>query len=158
LKRRWFRTLPNYYLILLINIGIAAYIGYSPGILWHYFFFSKTVTSQCHLFFRNLGSLAVEEYAYFILPLCLVLVRGIPLIKQKSRSFLIVVLALIGLFIVAKIGYTLNSPVNTLAAWNVSLKAVVVYRLDSIFIGFYVVGYTVIILKIGSDINYFLLC
>jgi peptidoglycan/LPS O-acetylase OafA/YrhL len=135
LKRRWFRTLPNYYLILLINIGIAAYIGYSPGILWHYFFFFQNSYFTMSPFFPESWSLAVEEYAYFILPLCLVLVGGIPLIKQKSRSFLIVVLALIGLFIVAKIGYTLNSPVNTLAAWNVSLKAVVVYRLDSIFIG-----------------------
>jgi peptidoglycan/LPS O-acetylase OafA/YrhL len=26
LKRRWFRTLPNYYLILLINILIAGYV------------------------------------------------------------------------------------------------------------------------------------
>src|SRR5690606_23816971 len=28
LKRRWFRTLPNYSLILIINIFIAGYIGY----------------------------------------------------------------------------------------------------------------------------------
>ncbi|MEM1002632.1 MAG: acyltransferase family protein, partial [Bacteroidota bacterium] len=39
-KRRWFRTLPNYYLILIVNVSITLFIGIElPSSLWRYFFF-----------------------------------------------------------------------------------------------------------------------
>ena len=40
--RRWFRTLPNYYLALVINILVAIYIGNQlPDQLWKYGFFPR---------------------------------------------------------------------------------------------------------------------
>ena len=39
LKRRWFRTLPNYFIILIINIIITFALGYSMPKLWMYFIF-----------------------------------------------------------------------------------------------------------------------
>lgn len=135
LKRRWFRTLPNYYLILVLNIGIASYIGYSTGKVWRYFLFLQNNFSTMSPFFPESWSLSVEEYAYLILPFLLVMIGGVASKNKKKLCFLYVVLFLICLFIVAKIGYNFNSPINTLTAWNVSLKAVVLFRLDSIFIG-----------------------
>ncbi|MBC8645384.1 acyltransferase [Flavobacterium lindanitolerans] len=57
LKRRWFRTFPNYFLILLVNILIASVIGYKIESLWKYFFLSRILAAPCLLSFRNLGVL-----------------------------------------------------------------------------------------------------
>jgi peptidoglycan/LPS O-acetylase OafA/YrhL len=55
--------------------------------------------------------------------------------KDKSRFFLFSVLALILIFFCNKIYYQYHTSNTTIIQWNVSLKSVVLYRLDSIFIG-----------------------
>ena len=40
LKRRWFRTLPSYYLILIVNVVIAVWLDYPIESIWKYVFFS----------------------------------------------------------------------------------------------------------------------
>lgn len=50
--RRWFRTLPNYYLILLVNIGIVLYLGRElPDTLWKYFFFWQNALAEMNIFY-----------------------------------------------------------------------------------------------------------
>jgi peptidoglycan/LPS O-acetylase OafA/YrhL len=135
LKRRWFRTLPNYYLILLINIVIAGIIGYETPQLWRYFFFLQNFNSTMLSFFTESWSLSVEEFAYVVLPF-FILILGL-LIKPKNKSlfFLWAVILLILVFISNKLYYHFTTKNLTLYQWNVSLKAVVIYRLDSIYIG-----------------------
>jgi peptidoglycan/LPS O-acetylase OafA/YrhL len=143
LKRRWYRTLPNYFLVLLVDIGIAYIVGYAiPNlwnyfmfVLWKYFLFFQNYNTTMLTFFPESWSLAVEEHAYIVLPLFLFLAAWLFKPKNKSRFFLIAVLALIFIFFCAKIHYQFTTTNTTLAQWNVSLKAVVLYRLDSIFIG-----------------------
>ena len=135
LKRRWFRTLPNYFLILLVNIGIGFLIGYSIPRLWRYFFFLQNFKVTMLPFFPESWSLSVEEFAYIVLPFFLFLVSLIVKPKNKPGFFFWAVLFLILVFFCNKIYYlsvTLNKDINQ---WNVSLKSVVLYRLDSIFIG-----------------------
>ena len=58
--RRWFRTLPNYYLILLLNIAILFYIGRElPDSLWQYFFFLQNAFSAMDIFFTESWSLPI---------------------------------------------------------------------------------------------------
>jgi peptidoglycan/LPS O-acetylase OafA/YrhL len=135
LKRRWYRTFPNYFLVLLVDIGIASIVGYSTPYLWKYFVFLQNINTTMLPFFPESWSLAVEEHAYIVLPLFLFLATWFLKPKHKSRFFLVAVLALIFIFFCAKINYELTTMNTTLAQWNVSLKAVVLYRLDSIFIG-----------------------
>jgi peptidoglycan/LPS O-acetylase OafA/YrhL len=135
LKRRWFRTFPNYFLLLLVNIGIASIVGYATPELWKYFFFLQNFHTTMLSFFPESWSLAVEEYAYLVLPLFVFFATLLWKPKNKARFFLFAILALIAVFFCTKIYYQLTTANVSITQWNVSLKAVVLYRLDSIFIG-----------------------
>jgi peptidoglycan/LPS O-acetylase OafA/YrhL len=135
LRRRWYRTLPNYYLILIINIIITTALGYSIPKLGLYFIFLQNGFSRMSTFFPESWSLSVEEWAYVILPMSLLVLSFLFKPKNKSRLFLWLIILLIMLFIGFKIGYQINTKITTLDEWNVSLKSVVIYRLDAIFIG-----------------------
>ena len=135
LKRRWFRTLPNYFLILLLNIIIASIIGYSLPSLWRYFFFLQNFKITMLPFFPESWSLSVEEFAYLVLPFFLLFFALLFKPKNKTRFFLLAVVSLILIFFCAKIYYQNTTTNTTIDQWNLSLKSVVIYRLDSIFIG-----------------------
>ena len=135
LKRRWFRTLPNYFLILIINIGLTYIIGYSIDSAWKYFLFLQNFNHSMLPFFPESWSLSVEEFAYLILPIFLLLINYRNNQKNKSFIFFISVVLLIVFFISNKIWYNYVTTNTTLIQWNISLKAVVIYRLDSIYIG-----------------------
>ncbi|MDN3677955.1 acyltransferase [Flavobacterium paronense] len=135
LKRRWFRTLPNYYLVLLINIVITMSLSYSMPNLGLYFIFLHNGFSKMSTFFPESWSLSVEEWAYFLLPFSLLLFSFFFKPKNKNRFFLIITLFLIAVFIFFKIVYQSNHQTTTIDEWNVSLKAVMIYRLDAILTG-----------------------
>ena len=68
--RRWFRTLPNYYLFVLINI-LLVWWGTRPGELdevWKYLVFIQNLFGPHPLFFPEAWSLAVEEVFYLFIP------------------------------------------------------------------------------------------
>lgn len=132
LKRRWFRTLPNYYLTLIINLFIAAYIGYEVASEWRYFIFMQNWASPLLPFFPESWSLSVEEWAYVLLPITLLFIARFS--NQTSRFVLTVVL-LILMVQIFKFIYHFNNPSTTLIEWNIGLKSVVIYRLDAIFAG-----------------------
>jgi peptidoglycan/LPS O-acetylase OafA/YrhL len=69
--RRWFRTLPVYYLALLVFLAFPLEFNRgAPGEPWQYFVFLQNVTSYPK-FFSVSWSLAIEEWFYLLLPLCL---------------------------------------------------------------------------------------
>ena len=135
LKRRWFRTLPNYFLILIINIIITISLGYSMPGLELYFVFLQNGFSKMSTFFPESWSLSVEEWAYVILPISLLTLSILGKPKNKNRFFLWIILLLIALLIGFKISYHSTVRATTLDEWNVSLKSVMIYRLDAIFMG-----------------------
>ena len=135
LKRRWFRTFPNYFLILLVNMVIAFLVGFSIDGLWRYFFFLQNFAWPMPRFFTESWSLSVEEFAYLILPFSLLAVFSIVKPDRKSRQFLVVSCLLTLVFIAAKVFYHFGTRNTTINDWNLALKSVVVFRLDSIFIG-----------------------
>lgn len=135
LKRRWFRTFPNYFLILMVNMVIAFFVGFKIQGLWQYFFFVQNFASPMLPFFTESWSLSVEEFAYVILPFSLLALFIITKPKDKPRQFLVVTLLLIAVFTATKIVYNGNTAGTTIEEWNLAVKSVVIYRLDSIFIG-----------------------
>ncbi|MGC4040226.1 MAG: acyltransferase [Flavobacterium sp.] len=135
LKRRWFRTLPNYFLVLLVNIGITISLGYSIPKLGSYFVFLQNGFSKMPTFFPESWSLSVEEWAYVLLPVSLLFWEFSLRPKNKNRFFLIITLLLITIFIFLKLIYNATAPKSNLDEWNVSLKSVMLYRLDAIFMG-----------------------
>lgn len=70
-RRRWFRTLPNYYLFALLHVGTYLLLGIPEMIRWENFLFLQNLFTGPPLFFRESWSLAVEEWFYLLLPLLL---------------------------------------------------------------------------------------
>lgn len=135
LKRRWFRTLPSYFLILFLNVFIANWLGFSYDGVGYYFLFLQNFVWTMPAFFRESWTLSVEEYAYLILPIFLFFVAILFKAGNKSIHFSKVVVFLILVFFCSKIAYNFTTDNVTIVQWNASLKAVVIYRLDSILIG-----------------------
>jgi peptidoglycan/LPS O-acetylase OafA/YrhL len=134
--RRWFRTIPNYLLVLLINIGIAILIGvHLPDNLWSYFFFLQNLASEMPLFFVESWSLPIEEFAYIIGPTLLYFFFIIKLKGKKSRLFLLMTVLIILLFLLNKVVFNAVNVSEDMNYWNVNLKAVVIYRVDAIYYG-----------------------
>ncbi|MBJ6368339.1 acyltransferase family protein [Snuella sedimenti] len=142
--RRWFRTLPLYFLMLLANIGVALIVGDNlPSLIWKYVFFLQNFSNDYLPFFPESWSLSVEEYAYLLAPL--VLWGSFKMFKNKNINrdnlFLVVSACLVLTFVCAKIFYHVShiGEPQSLKIWNSNLKALVVYRLDAIFYGFILV-------------------
>lgn len=134
--RRWFRTLPNYYLILVFNVLLALFLGTSmPDNLWQYFFFMQNFSWEMPLFFGESWSLPIEEFAYIIGPLLLYLVLFLKLKINKSRLFCIVTCLIILFFMMTKVYYNISHRGTGMMFWNVNLKAVTIYRIDAIYYG-----------------------
>ncbi|MDO5981805.1 acyltransferase family protein [Flavivirga spongiicola] len=153
--RRWFRTLPNYYLALLINICAAVYIGMTlPDGLWKYVFFIQNFSSEMPRFFMESWSLSIEEFAYLLLPLCLFFTLFIKTKISKPNTFLGMTLLIIFLFIISKTIYNFNEPVRTLINWNNSLKSIVIYRIDAVYYGVLAAYISIVKTKFWKRIKY----
>lgn len=135
LKRRWLRTLPNYYLVLLLNIVLAFGFDFYMKDVGYYIFFLQNFSHTMRPFFPESWSLSVEEFAYLLAPFALLIGTLLVKPKRKSKRFISVVSVLILLFLFNKIMYYFTSSNTTIEQWNVSLKSVVIYRMDSILIG-----------------------
>jgi len=120
---------------LMVNMVVAFFVGFNIEGLWRYFFFFQNFASPMLPFFTESWSLSVEEFAYLILPFSLLAAFMFVKPKNKPRQFLAVTLLLAVIFILTKICYNLNTRNTTIEQWNLAVKAVVIYRLDSIFIG-----------------------
>ena len=136
LIRRWFRTLPNYYLVLFVNIVLVVLLGRElPESLPLYFGFLQNFNFGMDIFFTESWSLPIEEFAYVIGPLLFYLVL-LPKWKiSKKKLFFLVTLGIVIFFSATKVWYNHKTGANTLDYWNVELKAVVIYRIDAIYYG-----------------------
>lgn len=132
LRRRWFRTIPTYILILLLNLWVAMAFGQAIDGGWRYFLFLQNLAWPMPTFFSESWSLSVEEFAYIILPFTLLFFANS---SRRPNAFFKAVIGLMVLGLLAKFAYHFISPSQTIAYWNLSLKAVVVYRVDAIFTG-----------------------
>jgi len=151
-KRRWFRTLPNYFLFLAINI-ILVKTGVYDGILnintLAYFAFLQNFTLPLDLFFWESWSLAVEEWFYLLFPILIFL--SFLLIKKnktyKSHYLIISLVLLIIPFILRVIYFNPNYIENDV---DLFIRKIVVFRIDTIaygLIGAYINKYYNILFK-----------
>ena len=138
-KRRWYRTLPNYFFLLLINTMLLWLFSYSLS--WKiglYFLFLQNFFSAHPIFFSEAWSLSIEEYAYLILPLLMFVAFSIIKKHQKAIFFWSTIFVIfIGLFL--KVKYYFDSDIVTHSDWTRGFRKVVIYRLDAIYIGFLLV-------------------
>ncbi|HEX4479482.1 MAG TPA: acyltransferase [Rudaea sp.] len=125
--RRWLRTLPNYYLFLVLNIVIARWTeGAWPHAAPNVVFMQNFLWTQ-PIFFVESWSLSVEEIFYLVAPLLLWLCRG----RIASRWSPTLVVAAIVVLTGFRIAYVMIVDPD----WDLSTRAVAAVRLDAIAYG-----------------------
>lgn len=135
--RRWFRTLPNYFLILILNI-LLYYVLYNVVIndIGYFIVFLQNFASPHPDFFTEAWSLSIEEYAYIIGPLILYILLFLWKKSPKDKLYLVMVFIIIFAITYFRIQYHNNHNLDTFETWSQNIRKVVIYRIDSIYYGF----------------------
>lgn len=142
-KRRWYRTLPNYYLFLGVNI-LLIYFNLIPGFINKYlttfFVFFQNFYKPFDFLFWESWSLSVEEWFYLLFPL--IMLVGYMVLKNKVLIRLQILTAIL-LFILFPFLYRMWF-LDPNADFDLYYRKLVLTRLDTIgfgLIGAYVYSY-----------------
>jgi peptidoglycan/LPS O-acetylase OafA/YrhL len=134
--RRWFRTLPNYFLIL--SIVVLLNIIFTKNFILldklKYFIFSQNLFTGHPNFFPEAWSLSIEEWFYLITPFIMfVLIRVFKIEVDKS-----ILITVIGILISATLFryFRFSSlTVEDIETWSSIFRTQVATRLDSLMYG-----------------------
>jgi len=128
--RRWFRTLPNYFLVLFVLLLYDVVIyrvesHFSP----HYLVFAQNLIHDHPDFFPEAWSLSVEEWFYFLFPI--VCYAGFKLVSTKRYVLLF------GAFFFLLVPFLMRLAIqmNEEGIEVLDLRKIVIYRLDSLMYG-----------------------
>jgi peptidoglycan/LPS O-acetylase OafA/YrhL len=125
--RRFLRTLPNYYLFILINVGIAWWFSERLPPIWKYLLFVQYLFSASPGFFGESWSLAIEVWFYLLTPILF-----FAALKIAPRKFPISTL----LIIVATILAVTFLSIRAISHMGVlTVRVTTIYRLDSCMFG-----------------------
>lgn len=130
-QRRWLRTLPIYFLILMINYVL---IGYNMDVnILPYLTFTQNLFSPHPVFFEIAWSLSVEEWFYLLIPFVLFIISFFS--KNKKFNLLLIIISVV-LICLALRGYELTKyDVIDNKQLNPIFRKIVIFRLDSIIFG-----------------------
>jgi len=134
--RRWFRTLPNYFLVLLILI--ALYTTYAPNFsilsIGKYFVFAQNLVSPHPDFFAEAWSISIEEWFYLITPICLFSMIRFFKVEPK-HAVLLVAIAILLLAAAFRYHRFLTIEISSIYQWDKVFRKQVFTRLDSLMFG-----------------------
>ncbi len=136
LIRRWFRTLPNYYLFLLLNIILVG-LHLTPGTiekhLMTFFVFMQNLWKPYDFLYWESWSLSVEEWFYLLFPFSLLTLWTIFRRNIKwifiFTAFLFIIFSTLLRFNAQLLGHD-NYP-----GWDLFIRKIVLMRLDSLGFG-----------------------
>ena len=126
--RRWFRTLPNYYLFLFLNVIFFVIINRENLFYFEYIVFLQNFTSKIYPFFKESWSLAIEEWFYLTLPPLILILKKIMRNYNPKKILFVTFLIYFLIFFIHK----------TIAVFSGNIsetRGVVIYRLDTMIIG-----------------------
>lgn len=128
--RRWLRTLPNYYLFLVVNL-LLAWQGIRAADVsgaWLYAIFAQNLAWPTASFFTESWSLAVEELFYLGFPLLIIALRkifkGSPDKAMATAAIAVAMGSLVARLVAAE-G----------SSWDEDIRKVVLFRLDALMYG-----------------------
>jgi peptidoglycan/LPS O-acetylase OafA/YrhL len=130
--RRWFRTLPLFFLFLIVNIIFERFfrahqLGFGEAL--SHGFFLRNLSGFHMTFFPESWSLAIEEWFYLLFPAALWL--GLKITKRFDAVFLSAAFTFLAFSTVARM---ITAP-DPAATWSEELRMVVIYRFDGLMIG-----------------------
>lgn len=136
-NRRWYRTFPVYFLILLLLTIKALFDipNFEVHMVSEFFFFSQNLFSK-HIdwFFPEAWSISIEEWFYFIIPIFVFIILKLNYFDKK-RTFLYIAIYLIGLIILFRMYRYNNMQVSSYTDWDSYFRKQVITRIDSIMFG-----------------------
>jgi peptidoglycan/LPS O-acetylase OafA/YrhL len=135
-KRRWLRTLPVYFLILilLILLSLISVQGFSFFNIVNYFIFCQNFNTPHPPFFIEAWSLSVEEWFYFLIPSIIFILVRIFRVKPE-KAILSCIITIILATIIFRYYRYLTIPVTGEHIWGAVFRGQVVTRLDSLMFG-----------------------
>lgn len=139
--RRWFRTLPNYYLILILLVLLNFIFHEQMGhpfeggfkIIKYYFFFVQNINTPHPDFFPEAWSLSIEEWFYLLIPFLIFVCSRVLHFKTKN-SILLIAILVIGFSTCFRYYRYINLP-DSILEWDVNYRKQVLTRLDSLMFG-----------------------
>lgn len=134
--RRWFRTLPNYFLILGLLIGLHLYFypEVHLGEFKSYFFFVQNFWSPHPPYFPEAWSLSIEEWFYLISPLLMVLFIRLFKLAPKKAVLVVAGIILLGSTLYRYQLFLSLEEISRLE-WASFFRKQVLSRLDSLMYG-----------------------
>jgi peptidoglycan/LPS O-acetylase OafA/YrhL len=130
--RRWFRTLPLFWLLLVANVLLDRYaesIHYPASVILEQGFFLRNFASYRMAFLPESWSLAVEEWFYLLFPAALWL--GLRFRFRFDRVFIFAAAA----FYLFSTGARMISAPHDYATWGAWQRVIVIDRFDAIMAG-----------------------
>ena len=134
--RRWFRTLPLYWLILTVDIGLYSALklhSHEMPKIFDYVFLQNLWYPHPMYFFGEAWSLSVEEWFYLTLPVfmyvCALLFKPV----NKRKFLLNVFLCYLFVFLITRFINAFH-PING-TDQDAGIRKVVVFRLDAVMYG-----------------------
>lgn len=129
-KRRWLRTLPLYFVILLAFIRLDYHGRHHFFDYPAYFVFLQNFAYRIPQFFELSWSLAIEEHFYLWFPMVFIIFE-----LATKRPHLAIIFAAISFVVIAYI-FRLSQPMfSDWDEYNFSIRMVVLSRMDSIMFG-----------------------
>jgi peptidoglycan/LPS O-acetylase OafA/YrhL len=130
--RRWFRTLPNYFLFLILNLTLFQWLFVPKQLDIKYFFFLQNFLWTCPSLMPESWSLAIEEWFYISFPLVMTVFIQVPIRRRMSTTNLKKT-ALEGLIVYLLIFtiFRFIAAFSEGSLWDAGIRKIVVYRLDA---------------------------
>ncbi len=135
-KRRWLRTLPNYFLILSIIIILSILLIKDFRIIdvLSYFIFSQNIVTPSPPFFTEAWSLSIEEWFYLLIPF--IIFFGVGILKLTPKKSVFVTILIIIIFTIAFRYYRyVTIPITSEEEWGGLFRGQVITRLDNLMFG-----------------------
>jgi peptidoglycan/LPS O-acetylase OafA/YrhL len=130
--RRWFRTLPLFFLFLIVNLVLERFfrahaVGFGEAL--SHGLFLRNFAGFHMTFFPESWSLAIEEWFYLLFPAALWL--GLKIAKRFDAVFLSTAFCFLAFSTIGRL-FAARDPAAT---WEEGLRMVVIYRFDALMIG-----------------------
>lgn len=136
IKRRWFKTLPNYYLILLVLLflNFTFNSSISQNNTLSYFVFTQNFNAPHPVFFPEAWSLSIKEWFYLIIPLLLYISLKVLKLPIK-KTLIIIILSILLLVTYYRFNIFQTGAITNYGDWDLMLRKQVLTRLDTIIYG-----------------------
>jgi peptidoglycan/LPS O-acetylase OafA/YrhL len=137
LIRRWFRTVPLYFLILSLVIILSYKLGISISFeRYLYFIFSQNfISGHPYDFFPEAWSLSVEEWFYLLISFSLFVLLSF--FKDIKKVLFYVIFSIIVMVTIYRAYQAYKYNCADVLCWGSYVRNIVVTRLDSIMYGFF---------------------